>query len=118
MVLLYISYSYIYIYLVCRFLEPSPFPPQRNPRGPNRNIQLDLWISKNKRKFPVYISSKMNRAVGEHSEWLTREIGILVRQHAPVKNAGWAHIPHETKDEIFSFLLVLRLSINSFIICV
>lgn len=80
----------------------------RKVRGQNRGLELERLIRKTG-KLKLLIPEGENRPVGDDSCKLSREIGIVVRQFAPIKISGW----HEIAD-VDKLALYERIVVNSF----
>ncbi|MQM16880.1 hypothetical protein Taro_049840, partial [Colocasia esculenta] len=72
----------------------------RNTRGCNRSRDLEQYIQRHG-KVAINIPSELNRLVGDHHSWLTREIGILIRHHADMKVESWKGITGQQKEELY-----------------
>ncbi|MQL90135.1 hypothetical protein Taro_022723, partial [Colocasia esculenta] len=97
----------------CDAESPTPLTPQtigssvgsssvtnRNTRGCNRSRDLEQYIQRHG-KVTINIPSEVNRPVGDHHSWLTREIGILIRHHADMKVESWKGITGQQKEELY-----------------
>ncbi|PKH69505.1 hypothetical protein CRG98_050128 [Punica granatum] len=62
-------------------------------------------------KPKIYIPEQVNRPVGPSCEKLSREIGAIVRQFAPVRVNGWTEIP-ETEKNVLNERVLARVDIE------
>ena len=61
-------------------------PNKRNVRGKTRGVILDKLIEANGGKpLPITIKPSDGKQTGKYCEKLSNEIGLTVRQHAPVR---------------------------------
>lgn len=74
-------------------------------RGQNRGLELERLIRKTG-KLKLVIPEGENRPVGEDSCKLSREIGIVVRQFAPIRVSGWHEIADVDKLALYERVLV------------
>ena len=69
-------------------------PNQRNVRGKTRGVILDRLIEANGGKpLPITLKESDGKQTGKYSEKLSNEIGLTVRQHAPVRVEKWKQVP-------------------------
>ena len=66
----------------------------RNVRGKSRGVNLDRLIEANGGKpLPITLKALNGKQTGKYSEKLSNEIGLIVRQHAPVQVEKWKQVP-------------------------
>ena len=66
----------------------------RNVRGKSRGVNLDRLIEANGGKpLPITLKALDKKQTGKYSEKLSNEIGLIVRQHAPVRVEKWKQVP-------------------------
>ncbi|WKA03275.1 hypothetical protein VitviT2T_021395 [Vitis vinifera] len=69
-------------------------PNKRNVRGKTRGVILDKLIEANGGKpLPITIKPSDGKQTGKYCEKLSNEIGLTVRQHAPVRVEKWKQMP-------------------------
>ena len=70
---------------------------KRNVRGKTRGINLDRLIEANGgNPLPITLNLSDGKQTGKYCEKLSNEIGLTVRQHAPVRVETWKQMPqHE-----------------------
>ena len=65
-------------------------PNKRNVKGKTRGVILDKLIEANGGKpLPITIKPSDGKQTGKYYEKLSNEIGLTVRQHAPVRVEKW-----------------------------
>lgn len=78
----------------------------------NRNLRLEKETRKSKKKPKVDIPEDENRAVGEWSKEYARELGIIIRQDAPIRVKSWKHIPKFEKRRLYRLIQVYEFFTN------
>ena len=69
-------------------------PNERNVRGKTREVTLDRLIEANGGKpLPITLKASYGKQTGKYNEKLSNEIGLTVRQHAPIKVEKWKQVP-------------------------
>ena len=65
-------------------------PNKRNVIGKTRRINLDRLIEANGgNPLPITLKPSDGKQIGKYCEKLSNEIGLTVRQHAPVRVKTW-----------------------------
>ena len=65
-------------------------PNKRNVIGKTRRINLDRLIEANGgNPLPITLKPSDEKLIGKYCEKLSNEIGLTVRQHAPVRVKTW-----------------------------
>ena len=65
-------------------------PNKRNIRGKTKGVILDKLIEANGGKpLSITIKPSDGKQIGKYCEKLSNEIGLIVRQHAPVRVEKW-----------------------------
>lgn len=86
-----------------------------NKRGINRNVRLEREVRARKREDPsntetfkplVHMPQNELNPVGDWSANFVREVGSLIRQHAPIRVKSWKHILPRKKDELVQMVMV------------
>ena len=68
-------------------------PNKRNERGKTRGVILDKLIEVGGKPLPITIKPSDGKQTGKYYEKLSNEIGLTVRQHAPVRVEKWKQMP-------------------------
>ncbi|RVX06408.1 hypothetical protein CK203_023696 [Vitis vinifera] len=77
-------------------------PNKRNVRGKTRGVILDKLIEANGGKpLPITIKPSDGKKIGKYYEKLSNEIGLTVRQHAPVRVEKWKQMPRAEINTMF-----------------
>ena len=67
---------------------------ERNVRGKTRGVTLDRLNEANGGKpFLITLKASYGKQIGKYSVKLSNEIGLTVRQHAPMKVEKWKQVP-------------------------
>ena len=67
---------------------------ERNVGRKTRGVTLDRLIEANGGKpLPITLKASDGKQTGKYNEKLSNEIGLTVRQHAPIKVEKWKQVP-------------------------
>ena len=61
----------------------------KNVRGKSRGVNIDRPIEAN----PITLKASDEKQTGKYSDKLSNEIGLIVKQHAPVRVEKWKQVP-------------------------
>ncbi|XP_024020493.1 uncharacterized protein LOC21409019 [Morus notabilis] len=78
----------------------STAPPKKRTRGPNRSKGTGRLISEN--KLNVTYNKGELHPYGDNAIRFASEIGIIVRDHAPLRVKGWSKIDNGDKEVIYT----------------
>ena len=80
-----------YLRVINNFMAVSN---KRKVRGKTRGSNLDRLIEANGgNPLPITLNPSDGKQTGKYYEKLTNEIGLIVRQHAPVRVETWKKMP-------------------------
>ncbi|XP_024024945.1 uncharacterized protein LOC21397946 isoform X1 [Morus notabilis] len=78
----------------------SSAPPKKRTRGPDRSKGTSHLISENKLDM-TYNKGELH-PYGDNASRFASEIGIIVRDHAPLRVKGWSKIDNGDKEVIYT----------------
>ena len=105
-ILLYTCFILICITLNFFF---SPVLENKNVRGRTTGKKADQVCSQLGVKIPITILKDVGRPTGAYAEMFSSEIGIVIRNHAPLNVEKWKNVTQEVKQK-----LVKRLNVSPF----
>ena len=80
---------------------------KRNVRGKTRGINLDRLIEANGGSpLPITLKPSNGKQTGKYCEKLSNEIGLTVRQHAPIIVETWKQMSQHEINAMFDRLKV------------
>ncbi|GMN34256.1 hypothetical protein TIFTF001_042018 [Ficus carica] len=79
----------------------SSAPPKKRTRGPNRSKGMSHFISQGEKLNVAYKQGELH-PYGKNASRLASEIGIIVRDHAPLKVKGWSKVDDVDKEIIYT----------------
>ena len=80
-------------------------PPKKRTRGPNRSKGTSHLIQGDKKLNVAYKQGELH-PYGKNASRLASEIGIIVRDHAPLKVKGWSKVDDVDKEIIYTHIKV------------
>ena len=91
-------------------------PNKRNVRGKTGGVVLDKLIEANGDKpLSITIKPSDGKQTGKYCDKLSNEIGLTVRQHAPVRVEKWKQMP---RVEINTMLDRIKVKLLKIYICI
>ena len=99
-------YNYVNARFMYVLLKGSSKSKKR--RGKTKGLRL-AKIRKEGERFDVLIPSHLNRAVGDFSTMFGTELGVIVRQCAPLQAVSW-----ETIDDALKCWMITHIRVSAF----
>ena len=84
-------------------------PIKKKTRGPNRSKATSFLIGQTKKKLEVSAREGELHPYGDNASKFASEIGILVREYAPLRVKGWSNVDGKDKEVIYA-----RIKVNCF----
>ena len=80
---------------------------KRKCRGVTRGLKVDKFVQSFGR-IPIRFTPEQKEPVCENANKFSTEMGILVRQFAPLQVFDWSHMPEVEKNTLFYRLMVSK----------